>query len=245
MTIRVESPAKMATQCQARLVNDKITGLFADGHHKFHHELRCNRITLESSELCGRCQERKEQDSVKKCHPSRVHGLITEKIPEWSHIFGGEWYLKSSLKYGTPPEIEMGKAKAAKEIAYKGVDTTSVAKTETEIVTVTEPQIQTQTQTETVKKKRPYIKRKKVETTISETKIKTLAIESKEPPITLNNVVRIGVRPHQIEGRKYFLDSNKGKLYTVAADKSPGHYYGRWNPQEETVDTNFPDSDAE
>jgi hypothetical protein len=139
----------------------------------------------------------------------------------------------------------MGKAKAAKEIAYKGVDTASVTKPET--VTVTEPQIQTQTQTQTepVKKKRPYVKRKKVETTIPETKIKTLAIESKEPPITLNNVVRIGVRPHQIEGRKYFLDSNKGKLYTVAADKSPGHYYGRWNPQEETVDTNFPDSDAE
>ena len=228
----------MATQCQARLVNDKITGLFADGHHKFHHELRCNRITLESSELCGRCQERKEQDSVKKCHPSRVHGLITEKIPEWSHIFGGEWYLKSSLKYGTPPEIEMGKAKVAKEIAYKGVDTASVKETKPETVTVKE----TVTETKPVKKKRAYVK-KKVEAAPIQTK--TLAIESKEPPITLNNVVRIGVRPHQIEGRKYFLDSNKGKLYTVAADKSPGHYYGRWNPQEETVDTDFPDSDAE
>lgn len=232
----------MATQCQARLVNDKITGLFADGHHKFHHELRCNRITLESSELCGRCQERKEQDSVKKCHPSRVHGLITEKIPEWSHIFGGEWYLKSSLKYGTPPEIEMGKAKVAKEIAYKGVDTASVTQIQTETKPETVTVKETETETKPVKKKRAYVK-KKVEAAPIQTK--TLAIESKEPPIKLNNVVRIGVRPHQIEGRKYFLDSNKGKLYTVAADKSPGHYYGRWNPQEETVDTDFPDSDAE
>ena len=109
-------------------------------------------------------------------------------------------------------------------------------------LTVKETVKETVTETKPVKKKRAYVK-KKVEAAPIQTK--TLAIESKEPPITLNNVVRIGVRPHQIEGRKYFLDSNKGKLYTVAADKSPGHYYGRWNPQEETVDTDFPDSDAE
>jgi len=243
------------TQCLGRLVkdDDRFRGLFADGH-KFHHEIRCERIA--DGDLCKGCQEKQSRRDGN--HPTRLHGLISEAIPEWSHIFGGDWYNKRLPKYGAPSDMEMVKAKAAQEKARKSVKTSAP---ET-IVAPTQVAAEPAQVAEEPKKKRVYKKKIVIVNEIPEveTKPKTkskakdlaipaevviAAVESKEAPLEPTHIVRVKVSLMNIDGHPYFLDPIKNKLYNVASDKRPGRYHGRWNPTGKKIDTTFPDSDAE
>ena len=77
--------------------------------------------------------------------------------------------------------------------------------------------------------------------------IKPKAIESSEAPLLINDedVITINVRKFEHNGKYYFLNSTKDKLYTVGTDGQPFQYHGRYNRDTETIDTEFGDSDAE
>jgi hypothetical protein len=69
-------------------------------------------------------------------------------------------------------------------------------------------------------------------------------IESIAPPITISEFVTVKVKKMTIQGKPYYYDANSGKLYGVSVN-GVGAYKGRYNAEEDTVDTTFPDSDLE
>ena len=77
-----------------------------------------------------------------------------------------------------------------------------------------------------------------------ETTHQIVAVESNKPLEDIE-VIKIVVRPFTHNDTSYFRDANKNKLYSMGKDKRPLAYVGRWNPETETIDTEFPDSDAE
>jgi hypothetical protein len=74
--------------------------------------------------------------------------------------------------------------------------------------------------------------------------VKPLATESVEPPLQDLNCITITVRKIEHNGRKYYLNSDKDKLYTVMPDGGVGKYCGRLDKENDRI-ADFPDSDSE
>jgi len=74
--------------------------------------------------------------------------------------------------------------------------------------------------------------------------VKPLATESVEPPLQGLNCITITVRKIEHNGRKYYLNSDKDKLYTVMPDGGVGKYCGRLDRENDRI-AEFPDSDSE
>jgi hypothetical protein len=70
------------------------------------------------------------------------------------------------------------------------------------------------------------------------------AVETSSLPSEVE-IVKIVVRHFFANDTHYFRDPVKNKLYGVGNDKRPTKYIGRWDPESETIDTEFPDSDVE
>jgi len=268
----------MAEQCYGRLQKDGEShrARFQD-NHRFYLEYRCEGKIVQD-QLCKRCLEWKQRGLKKTDHYRSLHGLITEPIPEWSHIFGGPWYQSKVTGYGHPSEFEMVRAKKAQDEARKGLasvkpkeesdpEPTSEPKPEpqkpgrkkaTEPVPVPlppppppEPEPHpdptpppppnpepkpTQTKRTYKKKAKPVVPEKSV--------VPIQAVETSTLPTEVE-IVKIVVRPFFANNTQYFRDPVKNKLYGVGKDKRPSNYVGRWDPESETIDTEFPDSDAE
>ena len=97
------------------------------------------------------------------------------------------------------------------------------------------------------KPKRQYKKKAAVAATVApvvQSKVEVEAVEGK-PFETEVEIVKIVVKPFQHNDTLYFRDSIKNKLYSVGKDKRPSQYVGRWDPDLETINTDFPDSDVE
>jgi hypothetical protein len=74
--------------------------------------------------------------------------------------------------------------------------------------------------------------------------VNPLATESVEPPLQDLPCITISVRKIEHAGRKYYLNSDKDKLYTVMPDGGVGKYCGRLDRQKDCI-ADFPDSDSE
>lgn len=70
-------------------------------------------------ELCVGCARR---TTLPGKHEPRLHGLLTEPIPDNSHIYGGAWYWRQVEKYGEPPEEWVASAKAQQAAAEQWVE---------------------------------------------------------------------------------------------------------------------------
>ena len=55
----------------------------------------------------------------------------------------------------------------------------------------------------------------------------------------------VRLTPFEANGTTYFRDTNKNKLYKKIKEKGIGPYIGRWNPINDSIITDIPDSDAE
>jgi hypothetical protein len=242
----------MSTRCYGRICNfEKNRIVFGDGKHIVALEMRCPNKLLEGTKLCPSCHGRPQQGKIQT---SLLHGLIGEPIPPWSHIFDGEWYRANLKKYGEPDQAEMAKGKAAQAEANKGIDQLIVPVVEA-------PKKVGEAEKAKPKAKRPY--KKKVQSPEAQTepqtqtipqeselqpkkaKVPAQAIESIETPIDDKEIVKIVVRPFDHDGRQYFIEYNKNKLYSIGKDKRPLAYYGRWDPATQTINVDIHDSDIE
>ena len=110
-------------RCLGRLVNDtKGVGClpFETGGY-FHVALQCDKIA--GGALCSSCVVKKERTEAKEAmmsgkslqgnHPSFLHGLVSEPIPIWSHIYDGAWYRLKISQGAIVSDINMAKAKAS------------------------------------------------------------------------------------------------------------------------------------
>jgi len=255
----------MASQCLGRLTGEKLH--FGDGHC-FLTEKRCKKMTM--GRLCNKCINREPIKKGKK-PGNDDHGIVTDEIPPLSHIYGSQWYNLNLTSYGNPSSEDMAKAKKAQEearadviatVSDKAVSATTVsatpvkkrtfkvAATATEqaqlvaavpvAVPVATPVATPVAATTPLKAKRQP---KKVAVQPQET-VKPLATESVEPPLHDLNCITITVRKIEHNGRKYYLNSDKDKLYTVMPDGGVGKYCGRLDRENDRI-AEFPDSDSE
>lgn len=230
----------MASRCLGRRTNERL--LFGDGKHYFYTEERCKRKTAGS--LCTVCDG----------GAALEHGIVSEGIPPLSHIYGSAWYDLKRTVYGDPSSQDMAKAKKA-----QGDASTDTIASKPEVIATATP-----TPSSTEKKKRTFkiaapttaiavtetpvpvkVKRqpKKVVTAQIQT-VSPLATESTEPPLQDLPCIVISVRRYEHNGRKYYLNSDKDKLYTVQPDGGVGKYCGRLDRENDRI-ADFPDSDSE
>ena len=243
----------MASQCLGRLTGEKLH--FGDGHC-FLTEKRCKKMTM--GRLCNKCINREPIKKGKK-PGNDDHGIVTDEIPPLSHIYGSQWYNLNLTSNGNPSSEDMAKAKKAQEearadiiaaVSAKAVKkrTFKVAATAPEpvpapVVAPLVAQVVAPVQapvTQVVKAKRQP---KKIAVQTQET-VKPLATESVEPPLHDLNCITITVRKIEHNGRKYYLNSDKDKLYTVMPDGGVGKYCGRLDRENDRI-ADFPDSDSE
>ena len=208
--------------------------------------------------LCNKCINREPIKKGKK-PGNDDHGVVTEEIPPLSHIYGSQWYNLNLTSNGNPSSEDMAKAKKAQEearadiiaaVSAKAVKkrTFKVAATAPEpvpapVVAPLVAQVVAPVQapvTQVVKAKRQP---KKIAVQTQET-VKPLATESVEPPLHDLNCITITVRKIEHNGRKYYLNSDKDKLYTVMPDGGVGKYCGRLDRENDRI-ADFPDSDSE
>ena len=231
----------MASRCLGRRTNERL--LFGDGKHYFYTEERCKRKTAGS--LCTVCDG----------GAALEHGIVSEGIPPLSHIYGSAWYDLKRTVYGDPSSQDMAKAKKA-----QGDASTDANTSKPEVIATATPK-----PSSTEKKKRTFkiaapaiaaiavtetpvpvkVKRqpKKVVTAQIQT-VSPLATESTEPPLQDLPCIVISVRRYEHNGRKYYLNSDKDKLYTVQPDGGVGKYCGRLDRENDRI-ADFPDSDSE
>ena len=254
----------MAQQCLGRLTGEKLH--FGDGHC-FLTEKRCKKMTM--GRLCNKCINREPIKKGKK-PGNDDHGIVTEEIPPLSHIYGSQWYNLNLTSNGNPSSEDMAKAKKAQDearadiiaaVSAKAVSATTVSATTVSATTVKkrtfkvaatalepvqapvvapEPAPVAAQLTQVVKVKRQP---KKIAVQTQET-VKPLATESVEPPLQDLNCITITVRKIEHNGRKYYLNSDKDKLYTVMPDGGVGKYCGRLDRENDRI-AEFPDSDSE
>ena len=90
----------------------------------------------------------------------------------------------------------------------------------------------------------PVKAKRQLKKVVSQPTVQPLATESVEPPLQGLNCITITVRKIEHNGRKYYLNSDKDKLYTVMPDGGVGKYCGRLDRENDRI-AEFPDSDSE
>ena len=236
----------MSQRCLGRLTNESL--VFGDRTHHFFTEKRCKRMT--EGKLCTKCVNREPITKGKK-PGNDDHGSITEEIPMLSHIYGSVWYNLNLHSYGNPSDEDMAKAKKAQEDAKADVTPATVtekkkrtfkvaAPVQTEAPPVQETAQQIAAVQTPVKAKRQI--KKVVQPQVQQTQ--PLATESTEPPLQDIPCITITVRKIEHNGRKYYLNSAKDKLYAIQPDGGVGKYCGRLDRENERI-ADFPDSDSE
>ncbi len=77
----------------------------------------CSNPAVHGTNLCERCSTREEGG---RALSQAIHGLLTDPIPEYSHIYGGPWFWKWVNKTeADPPEHWVLLAEEAQEAAEK------------------------------------------------------------------------------------------------------------------------------
>ncbi len=258
-------------QCLGRIMRDGDShrGRFQN-NRRFYFEYRCPK-TVSNTVLCQRCEEWKTRGKTRDQY--RAHyGVVSDPLPEDCHIFGSKWYESKVKEYGSPSDADMGKAKQAQTEARKGVVVET--KQEVPVVPAVKPEAKKRGRKKAAVEPvphplppppqpepkpdpkpdpnpnpnpdppKPKSKRRPKAVAqpppVAEPKVPIQAVEE-GPPLKDLEVVKIVVRSFYHNDTKYYLDPIKSKLYSAAKDK----YVGRWNPEEETIDTEFPDSDAD
>jgi hypothetical protein len=69
-------------------------------------------------------------------------------------------------------------------------------------------------------------------------------VESIDIPKIVTDVIVVKVKKIRCSGTDYYYDSKSGKVYGVST-KGVGAYKGRYSPEEDMVDSSYPDSDDE
>jgi len=247
----------MAQQCLGRRTNERLK--FGDRLHFFYTETRCTKTT--EGKLCKKCNASKNL---------KEHGIVSEQLPPGSHIYESTWYNLKRTVYGNPSSEDMAKAKKAQDEARAAVvasitgltvekkRTFKVAAPVTAPVPVQVPapalaQVAVQAPVPApapvpvpaqVAVQSPVKAKRQPKKVVSQPTVQPLATESVEPPLQGLNCITIIVRKIEHNGRKYYLNSDKDKLYTVMPDGGVGKYCGRLDRENDRI-AEFPDSDSE
>lgn len=237
----------MTTCLSRRACPDKLSfRLYKDGKPKFtiFTEYRCPN-PVEGTKICGECSTKLpmyKYQANQKCD----HGFIGGPYPKDSKLYGSPYYLNCIKSGCTISEADEQRAKEAMNKAGSEMP----KKTATSDVAAPTPLV----------KKTPEKKPKKVikvkssiptlETPVAEantviaTIVKPTMVESTEAPLIVEDIIHVKVKKIRHQGKDYYFDGNSGKLYNATKD-GVGKYAGRYNQEDDTINTSYPDSDDE
>ena len=219
------------SQCLGRRVKDNPKGLyklpFENGEGYFHLPLRCEMITR-SEDLCDSCliREQKTNEKVKAArkttidgsHPSYLMGRVTDPIPFWSRLYDGAWYHLKIKDGCTISEDSMVKIKKAVEKAYGGITTvepqpiTTVRKKKTVVVQQSVAPL-----TEVLPVPAPVVPKKRIAVKKTAGVIMEPVARVSDTPVNIseNTIIHVKVRKQEVDGRMFYLDPKKDKLYDM------------------------------
>lgn len=265
------STATMATCISRRACADRDTLrlISKDGKPGRHIwvEYRCyNKVDVDGN-ICIDCSYKLPKYKY-QANPKCDHGIIGGPYPSDSKLYGSGFYLNLIKNGWTILEADEIRAKAAVDNACMGrKKVLAQAEPMQKAEPVAEPLAQAEVQVKqkrAYKKKTPEEKAAKAVKAIKSGKPVKLEVllptppipqaeeihhdpkfvESIAPPITISEFVTVKVKKMTIQGKPYYHDANSGKLYGVSVN-GVGAYKGRYNAEEDSVNTTFPDSDVE
>lgn len=231
------------TQCLGRLVKDTPKGVnmlsFEEGG-LFHLPLRCQTVTR-SGDLCDNCsaREKKTLEKLKDIsgttiggpHPSYLMGRVTDPVPYWSRLYDSAWFRLKMESGCTLSEETMSKIQKAIAKTYEGVETTEPAPMPGKRKVLPgkkKVEAPAAVPTPVVPKKRIAVK----------TSSEPVAKVGSEPINAAEyDVIEVALKKREVDGRLFYLDSKKGKLYDTKF-----MYVGRLRGEAIVA---HPDSDAE
>jgi hypothetical protein len=80
---------------------------------------------------------------------------------------------------------------------------------------------------------------------ITNATIKATYVESEEDPLEITATEVVKVQAFEVDGKEYYREPIKNKLYKRLTGGGVGPYIGRWSPRDEKVHEEMPDSDRE
>ena len=208
-------------------------------------EILCPNVASSAGKTCTDCATKLPKykyQSSGKCD----HGTIGGPYPSDSRLYGSPFYL-SQLKDGWKiKEEDETRAKEAQlccsSMAKKTVKSNDTAAPVVDVVPA---------EVKPLKKPR----KKAVKNTavaepspaiacVEEPPSTPLYVEAMTAAVKVQDVIVIKVKKIRCEGKEYYYNSQSGKVYAVYAN-GVGPYKGRYDSDEETLNTNYPDSDEE
>jgi hypothetical protein len=204
-------------------------------------EFRCPNVVTEGKKTCIECTVKLPKHKY-QANPKCDHGLVGGPYPSDSKLYGSPFYLKEIKEGWKIHQADELRAKEAQQLASSEMPRKKADTTETPV-------------TAPVKPKQPRkIRVKKTEAVLAEPLPQVVAekletgpakfVESMTAPIKISDVIVVKVKKIRVEGKDYYFDSEYGKVYAVSTS-GVGAYKGRYNPEAETLNTAYPDSDAE
>jgi len=205
-------------------------------------ELLCPNVASTEKKTCTDCLTKLPKHKYQansKCD----HGTIGGPYPTDSKLYGSPFYLKQIKEGWKISEADETRAKEAQLSVNSMVKKTKITTSPIE-TTISTPTI-------VLKKPRKKAVKKAAAEITTVTAIPEHAIQS-EPrfveemtvPLKIHDVVIVKVKKIKCQGKEYYFDSMSGKVYAVL-ETGVGPYKGRYNPEEELLNTSYPDSDAD
>lgn len=237
-------------------------------------EYKCPNEVIQGQEVCVECVSKDKYLLKYQSARKFDHGTVNGPYTPQSKLYGSAYYLKFIKDGWKIKEEDERRAKEAQQKASMPPRKVKVDESGNPL-TVTTPKVTTPTvstpkvptsKTTTPKATKPTTpnvasssgsmdsdESPKKPRKIRVTKKPTLPpansvpghfVESLEQPLLVSDVVVVKVKKIRCQGSEYYYDSASGKLYGVSV-KGVGTYKGRYNSQDETIHTEFPDSDDE
>ena len=234
-------------------------------------EYRCPNSVSQIGDLCKECSCKLPKYKY-QANPKCNHGKIGGAYHEDSKLYGSEFYLNLIKKGWKILEEDEIRAKAAVDKACSEMPRVKkpvVEETVKPEITITPEPTLVVPIAAPVKQKRAYKKKTpeekvakvaksiksgkpvelKVELTVPEVLLtketyEPKFIETMTPPITISEFIVVKVRKLKCQGKEYYYDSNSGKVYGISVN-GVGAYKGRYDIENDIVNTSFPDSDVD
>jgi len=265
----------MTTCLSRRAHSDKLSfPLSKDGRTKnfVWTEYRCPNEVPDGIKTCVECSikiNKYKYQSAPKCD----HGLVGGPYPSGSKLYGSPYYLaliKEGWKISETDEKRAKESidKANSDMGRKKMVDTSTSDPKVTLESLISPTVATvasaaiaataapvNTVVAAKPRKPRTVKPKSVIPVVSPVPVSqgpvvqennqvATMVESNCAPIIASETVVVKVTKVRYQGKDYYFDSLSGKLYDKIS-AGVGSYKGRYNPEKEELNTQYPDSDVE
>lgn len=217
-------------QCKGRYCNESKEIRFPIQSGYFT-ERRCEAIASANkvdTELCDRCAIQKDAGFRYKNQQSYYQGKIDEPYFENSWLFGSPRYLKYAALPGNAPNADaIAYAEAAQKTAREGGQMKAEVAADGNEKTVKKRKINPE--------KKVTLPKQKEKETAKSVQTRSIAIESDEPAIEAEEVVKVVLKKMEIDGVRYWHDSTKNQIYESLENQSVGKHIGRWDAEKKKL----------